>query len=373
VHRGIINQIAGWLVVLVCIFSWPSTVFADSAMYTYDAVGRLIQVEENGTIIQYQYDSVGNLQQLLTYQIVTADPPTKDFGEVNVNSVSTTQTFAVTNLGSTAVTIGSVAALGPHAEYFQIFSDSCTGVTLAPSANCSIQAAFSPSTIGEQIGSIQLTFSDPSSLALTIPLSGTGTSPEILVAPLSIAFGSVGIAAPSPVQTVTISNAGNSNLDVGTVSISGPDSADFQIVTPDTCSGQTIMPSGSCNAQVVFAPASVGDKGASLSIPSNDITNPTVAVSLTGTGVYYMRISRAQPAYFTTLQAAYEAAANGEVIQVQAATLVENIILDRDISVTVEGGYDGNFASNNGGVTFIEGTLQTSAGTADIKNIRVVQ
>jgi YD repeat-containing protein len=373
VNRGIASKIARKLVILICFMAFAGTAFAGTVTYTYDDAGRLIQATDNGTMIEYQYDNVGNLQQRLTRYIVTADPPTKDFGAVNVNSTSAAQSFVVTNGGSVAITIGSVSVTGPNASYFPISSESCTGVTLTPSASCSIQSAFSPATIGGKSGNIQLSFSDPSSLTLTIPLSGTGTDSENLVTPLSIAFGNVGIATISVGQTVTITNGGNINLVTGALSITGTDSADFQILTPDTCSGQSIMPSGTCSAQVVFAPASVGDKSASLSIPSNDITNPTVAVSLTGTGVYYIRISRAQPAYFTTLQAAYDAAADGEVIQVQAATLVENVNFNHNISVTVDGGYDSNFITNDGGVTLIKGSLQTSAGTADIKNVRVVQ
>jgi hypothetical protein len=73
---------------------------------------------------------------------------------------------------------------------------------------------------------------------------------------------------------------------------------------------------------------------------------------------------------YTSLQAAYNAAANGDVIKCRAMTFVENLTVNRNITVTLDGGYDSTFTINVGGQTNIKGMLTTTAGggTLTIKN-----
>jgi hypothetical protein len=73
---------------------------------------------------------------------------------------------------------------------------------------------------------------------------------------------------------------------------------------------------------------------------------------------------------YTSLQAAYNAAANGDVIKCRAMTFVENLTVNRNITVTLDGGYDSTFTTNAGGQTTIKGMLTTTVGggTITIKN-----
>ncbi len=77
------------------------------------------------------------------------------------------------------------------------------------------------------------------------------------------------------------------------------------------------------------------------------------------------RIDQPTPVYFSTLQAAYNAAYDGATIQSLAQVSVEDINFNLNISVTLEGGYDCNFTSN-AGVTSLSGTTQISSGTITI-------
>ncbi|MBI5057082.1 MAG: hypothetical protein HZB61_10760, partial [Nitrospirae bacterium] len=57
------------------------------------------------------------------------------------------------------------------------------------------------------------------------------------------------------------------------------------------------------------------------------------------------RIPGTSPVYFTTLQAAYDAAGDGDTIQVQAAAFTESFNLNLNKSVTLNGGYDCGYAA----------------------------
>ncbi len=94
---------------------------------------------------------------------------------------------------------------------------------------------------------------------------------------LQLSFGTL-IAGSTLEHTVTISNAGNASLVISTVT-STP--ALFSKVT-DSCSGQSIAPSGRCTIAVRFSPVSAGTSTGSLSISSNDLNNTPLAITLSG-------------------------------------------------------------------------------------------
>jgi YD repeat-containing protein len=111
--------------------------------------------------------------------------------------------------------------------------------------------------------------------------ASTANTPDISVTPGSYDFGNVNISNTST-QTFTVSNTGTANLMLETITING--SSDFSL-NATNCSNKTIGPSSSCTVQVTFSPASVGDKSATMSIPSNDLDKNPLNISLTGTGV----------------------------------------------------------------------------------------
>jgi hypothetical protein len=96
----------------------------------------------------------------------------------------------------------------------------------------------------------------------------------------------------STVRTLAISNSGTGNLQLGTLGLSGTDANQF-LIQNDSCSGQTVVPSGSCTFDLVFRPTRGGDFLASLSIPANDPDTPQGMLSLTGTSLarYQLTVS----------------------------------------------------------------------------------
>ncbi len=82
------------------------------------------------------------------------------------------------------------------------------------------------------------------------------------------------------------------------------------------------------------------------------------------------RISRTVPAYYSSLQDAYNSAADGEIIESLAETLTGDLDINLSKSVTLDGGYNCSYSSNPG-KTILNGTLTISSGSLSIRNISV--
>ncbi|MFQ5589170.1 MAG: choice-of-anchor D domain-containing protein, partial [Nitrospiria bacterium] len=107
--------------------------------------------------------------------------------------------------------------------------------------------------------------------------------PDITVDAINNPFGDVTVGA-SANKTVTITNDGNADLNLGAIAVGNPVAAPFSILN-DTCSSTTLAPAGNCNLTVRFSPAVPGAFSDSFDIPSNDPDENPVTVSVSGTGV----------------------------------------------------------------------------------------
>jgi len=105
-------------------------------------------------------------------------------------------------------------------------------------------------------------------------------TPDISVAPTSHDFGDVKVNESSS-ATVTISNTGDGDLEIGQLALTD---GDF-IINVDNCSNVTVAASNNCTVTITFEPQTEGAKSATLSIPSNDFDTPTVEIALSGDGI----------------------------------------------------------------------------------------
>ncbi|OGP72780.1 MAG: hypothetical protein A2V86_08735 [Deltaproteobacteria bacterium RBG_16_49_23] len=76
--------------------------------------------------------------------------------------------------------------------------------------------------------------------------------------------------------------------------------------------------------------------------------------------------------YFSSLQAAYNTASPGAIIRTQGIIFTENLNIYRDISVTIEGGYNCSYSAYTAD-TILKGMLSVSAGTANIRSFTLEQ
>jgi len=81
-----------------------------------------------------------------------------------------------------------------------------------------------------------------------------------------------------------------------------------------------------------------------------------------------VRISGASTNYYSSLQAAYDASTDGGIIQAVAVSIIGDLVVGRNISVTLEGGYNGNFNSQPGRTT-IQGNMTITAGEITVEHL----
>lgn len=108
---------------------------------------------------------------------IALSPYRYKFGELAVGSFDM-KNFLVGNLGDGGLTIDSVGLSG--ASSFSIYLDSCSETTLAPNESCSIAIEFSPSSVGEDRGSLKIHNNDSDEGVSLIEFSGQGVGPQLL-------------------------------------------------------------------------------------------------------------------------------------------------------------------------------------------------
>ncbi len=109
-------------------------------------------------------------------------------------------------------------------------------------------------------------------------------NPVALAAPAALAFGNQLLNSTSAAQTVTLSNAGaagTQSLIINSIGLTGANAGDFS--QTNNCS-PSLAVGTSCTISVTFTPTATGPRVAALTINSSDTLNPSVAVSLGGTG-----------------------------------------------------------------------------------------
>lgn len=72
--------------------------------------------------------------------------------------------------------------------------------------------------------------------------------------------------------------------------------------------------------------------------------------------------------WYSSIQSAYDAASSTDIILTQASSFHENLNFDRNISITVRGGYNSDFNSVTG-FTLINGMMTISSGTVIVENL----
>jgi FG-GAP-like repeat/Abnormal spindle-like microcephaly-assoc'd, ASPM-SPD-2-Hydin len=102
-----------------------------------------------------------------------------------------------------------------------------------------------------------------------------------LMTPISLAFGEIDVGNSSQPQTDTLTNVGNSTLDITKIGIDGNDPNDF--TQTNNCPAG--LPAGkSCQIQVTFSPTASGTRSAYLFVDYKGSGSPQT-VALSGTGV----------------------------------------------------------------------------------------
>jgi len=72
--------------------------------------------------------------------------------------------------------------------------------------------------------------------------------------------------------------------------------------------------------------------------------------------------------YYSTVQSAYDAAVNGDIIRIQSVPFSGNLNFNSNISLVVKGGYAPSLTSQTG-YTTINGNMVITSGTVSVENL----
>ncbi len=200
---------------------------------------------------------------------VNLAPSSLTFSQQLVGTSSSPQSLTLSNPGSAALTISSIAVSGDFSQ-----TNTC-GSSLAANSSCTISVTFTPTATGLRTGSITVT-DNASPATQTASLSGTGTAPAASLSPTSLVFASQALGTRSSPQSVTLSNPGTATLTISSIAVSG----DFS--QTNTC-GTSLAANSSCTISVTFTPTATGSRTGSITVTGN-ASPATQTVSLSGTG-----------------------------------------------------------------------------------------
>ena len=269
--------------------TWGGTVTNGEALtWTFTAVhvGDYADVVTNtgefsGTVRAGEVDAVFSVAA----PDIKAHPLSLTFGSQDVAAgASPRKTVTITNEGDADLGFTApITITGTDPSAFAIASDSGED-PLPPGGTRTVEVAFDPASAGVKSAALTIESDDPDEATVNVGLSGTGLDREIVVAPMSLSFGSQDVlVGASPTKTVTITNEGDADLGfTGPVTLTGSDAGAF-VVAGDT-GEDPLPPGGTRTVLVAFDPASVGAKSATLTIESDDADEATVNVDLSGTG-----------------------------------------------------------------------------------------
>lgn len=232
---------------------------------------------------------------------------------------------SMANPTGTSLTIVAVTPMGADCSQFTFVGLPAPG-DYAGGWSSSFTVAFDPNTFGAKSCDLDFTTSDfdpPSLLTVT----GTGVNQTCAVLPAAYDFGSITVAAAPLQQFFDIHNSGEQgNLNISSVTLSGAGCIHYEL-TGVPATPFAIAADGVEGIAVLFDPATYGRFDCNLLVVSNDPTQPTITVPLTGIGLAPdLALAPASPRDFGARQIGRGATAAATI------TLTNNVAANSDLS-----------------------------------------
>jgi hypothetical protein len=162
---------------------------------------------------------MGEATEPLSAQVSFSVSPTSiNFGNETVGLITTARSIAVTNTGTTSLTISSYSSAPTEFQFLYGRSP----VTLAPGARATFAFRFAPDAAQAFAGSFTLNITGAA--PFVVPMSGIGISTGAVakVSPNTLAFGSLAAGTTSAPQTVTVTNTGTTKMTVQSITVEPP-------------------------------------------------------------------------------------------------------------------------------------------------------
>ena len=212
------------------------------------------------------------------------DAGSLDFGEVLLNR-TVTRTATLTNTSSWPLAIKKVELVSPFLQGPAGFSVAgCDSGPLAAGASCTVTASFTPTDAGARNRWLKVT-TDASNSPHEVTLAGTGATslPGVSLSLASLDFGSRRVNTTSPASTITLTNSGNIDLKISSITLAGS-YIPFSKTSGCPVSPDPLAAGESCTIDVTYTPTGRGDHSSTLKVYSNAPGSPH-ELPLSGTGL----------------------------------------------------------------------------------------
>ncbi len=208
----------------------------------------------------------------------TALPTSLQFANQIVGEAGTAQSVTVTNTGTLALPIKSIAFSGANSLQFSQTNNCLPSVAVA--GICTINVLFAPIGWGSKTATLDVNAGDGAATQ-TITVTGTGIAGPFMVSPAALSFGTQVAGTASAAQAITVTNNGVIPLPIASITRSGANTAQFSETNNCQPSVAVGVP---CTINVVFAPTGAGSKTATLDVNAGG-GGGAQTVALTGTGL----------------------------------------------------------------------------------------
>ncbi len=192
-----------------------------------------------------------------------------------VGSTSSPQTVTLTNSGSAALSVSSLALSGTDATQFAQ-SNTC-GNSVAAGGQCTISVTFKPVAMGTHTASLVL--NNGGSDGGTVTINGVGDAPAVSLSATSLSFVGQAVGVATAAQSLTLTNSGNVALSLSNIQVTGTNAGDFS--QSNNC-GSSVAASASCTINVTFKAGASGARSAAITLTDNAPDTPQ-SLSLSGT------------------------------------------------------------------------------------------
>lgn len=220
---------------------------------------------------------IGSFSQVLA-QNITLIPDAVSFPDTLVGETSNSERITVKNTNSNVGTIESIKKVKlSNPNDFLITSDLCTGIALKHDETCPIEVAFRPDERKTFSAHLNVYYTNTQFEFAT--LDGRGVQPEVTLSTTIINFGDHPVGSDSEPHTVTVTNSGDGDLEVTSVTVTSVFS-----VSSETCTGVIVAPGEFCTIGVVFAPDALENFTGMVTIEDNTASG-SQEVALAGVGI----------------------------------------------------------------------------------------
>jgi hypothetical protein len=228
---------------------------------------------------------------------VTAQPSSYNFPNTDIGKQAANKSFAITNTGSTSVTISSLSFDCPVLK----LASGVTPTTLnGNGGNTHFSLAFAPTAAQSYSCNMILAITGQSSLLVPITGKGVSTKAVASLSSTSLNFGSLAVGTTST-QTVTLTNTGTQQFTLQAISVVPPN---FTLVPPAL--PYKLIAGASVSFPVTYTPLAAETDSGVIDLTYDSLPDGGIELTATGTAPTAIAITSLPLLPPATVSAAYQ-------------------------------------------------------------------